>query len=274
MVISTLTKKVCELIQNSDNPQFEAGLIVMSAAGMDRTQYVLNKNSDVNDNAVTDALKMAERRGKGEPLAYILGSTEFMGLTFFLNPDTLIPRADTETLVEYLIDYILDKPLRVLDIGTGTGCIGISVGHFCKNADITLLDISENALCIAKENANLNTVPVKTVKCDILSDIPKDRFDVIVSNPPYIRSDVIDTLQTEVKDYEPHRALDGGGDGLVFYRRIARIARQMLNSGGLLAFEIGYDQGKALKEIMADYSDVRVIKDLCGNDRIASGILK
>lgn len=272
MVISELVKKIEDEIFISDNPHFEAELIVMNVLNINRAQYLMNKNTEVLEGDIKKALLYTERRKNNEPLAYILGEWEFMGLDFSVNKETLIPRADTETLVERVIDYIGDKKLRVLDIGTGTGCIGISVAKFCKNAEVTLLDINNVTLNTAIENAKRNDVSVKAVKCDILFDIPGGEFDVIVSNPPYIRTDVIKTLDKNVKDFEPVRALDGGCDGLVFYRRIIEISKEILENRGLLAFEIGYDQGKEVSDLMADFSNVCVIKDLCGNDRVVLGI--
>ena len=279
MVISELTRRIEERIQNSDSPRLEAEYIVMAAAGMNRAEYLMNKRAEVSESVVEKAEKSAERRANGEPLSYILGFTEFMGLTFLVSPSTLIPRADTETLVERAIEFIGDTKTRdiktkVLDIGTGSGCIGISIEHFCKNADVTLLDISADALMIARKNAQRNDVDVKLIQCDILNEIPEGEYDIIVSNPPYIETEVIPTLQTEVKDFEPLSALDGGVDGLVFYRRIAEIGKRLLKDNGLLMFEIGYNQAKAVTEIMADYEGVRCEKDLCGNDRIVYGINK
>lgn len=271
MVISELTKAVREIISNSDAPEFEAQYIVMAAMGADMTEYALKRSDAAGETLEEKAFAMANRRKGGEPLAYILSSAEFMGLTFKVNRGTLIPRADTETLVEFLIEKIGNKKVRVLDIGTGTGCIGISLAHFCPNAEITLLDISENALCTAKENARLNGVFAEFVRCDILREIPCGKFDIIVSNPPYIRTDVIKTLQTEVKDYEPVTALDGGADGLLFYRRISKIALNLLNSGGMLAFETGFDQRAEITKLMSNYADVGALKDFGGSDRVVYG---
>lgn len=269
MVIYELVSRVCEIISNSDNPRFEAELIVMSAMNLTRTEYVLRLREEAD--AERAAFEMAERRKRGEPLAYIIGSAEFMGMKFKVTPSTLIPRQDTETLVEKTADYIGSASARVLDIGTGSGCVGISIASLCKNTDVTLLDISPGALKTAEENAELNGVKVNTLLCDIMTDIPKDKFDVIVSNPPYIKSDVIKTLQTEVKDYEPITALDGGYDGLMFYRRICLVSRELLNEGGLLAFETGYDEADEVSRLMTGFADVTVCKDLSGNDRVVYG---
>ena len=271
MVISELTRAVEKKIQNSDSPRLEAEYIVMAAAKMSRAEYLISRRAEVSEEVITEAANAAARRKNGEPLAYILGFTEFMGLSFSVNPSTLIPRPDTETLVELAIKSIGDAKVKVLDIGTGSGCIGISVAHFCKNADVTLLDISADALETAQKNAERNGADVKLLQCDILSEIPDGEYDIILSNPPYIESEIIPTLQTEVKDYEPLSALDGGADGLIFYRRIARIGKRLLKNNGLLMFEIGYNQAEAVTKIMADYENVRCEKDLCGNDRVVYG---
>lgn len=273
MVIRELVKIIEQEIFISDNPHFEAELIIMKALSYDRTKYLMSIDNEAEVKSEEKAFELAVRRKTGEPLAYILGEWEFMGLDFWVNENTLIPRADTETLVEKVINYIGDKELKVLDIGTGTGCIGISVAKFCKNADVTLLDISKEALDTAKQNAKRNEISVKTLECDILNQIPDDKFDVIISNPPYIRTDVIKTLQTDVKDFEPFCALDGGEDGLVFYRRIVDISKCILSPNGLLAFEIGYDQGEEVSCLMTEFKGVRVIKDLCHNDRVIIGFL-
>ncbi len=254
-----------------ENPEFEAREIVMSVMNITQTELVINSANLVSNSQYKEALSILSRRLKGEPLQYILGKSEFMSLPFELNRDTLIPRSDTETLVEEVIKHIGKRSLRVLDIGTGSGCIGISIAKYTP-AKVTLADVNVNALKMAKHNAKINNVEVDAINIDILKEIPKGTFDVIVSNPPYIRTDVIDNLQTEVKDFEPSLALDGGEDGLMFYRRITEIAPEILAKDGILAYEIGYDQGEAVKELMSShFSNVKIIKDLCDNDRVVIG---
>jgi release factor glutamine methyltransferase len=258
----------------NDNAMFEAQQIVMAAAGLNNTDFVLKRKNTVSTETIQKAFDMAQRRCKGEPLQYIIGFTEFMGLKFKVNSNVLIPRADTETLVEEVLRQINDKKTDIIDIGTGSGCIGISIAHFNPNVNITFLDINESALNIAKDNAILNGINGEFIKMDILRSFPERKFDIIVSNPPYIRHDIIDTLQTEVKDYEPYIALCGGDDGLDFYRRIIEIAPKILKEEGLLAFEIGYDQGNEVLDMMEGvFKNIRVIKDLCGNDRVVIGTL-
>ncbi len=272
MVISKLLSDIKN--QLLENAEFEAKEIVMAALGLSRNELILNPNRKVTDTDLQKATDMVKRRVMGEPLQYILGFSEFMSLKFNVNSHTLIPRSDTETLVELLIERIGDKKATLLDIGTGTGCIGISIAKY-TSADVTLADISKEALKTANENAEQNSVTVKTLNIDILNEIPQGKYDIVVSNPPYIKSEIIPTLQTEVKDHEPLSALDGGDDGLIFYRRITQIAPHILNDGGILAYEIGYDQGDEVKDLMEkDFCNVGVIKDLCGNDRVVIGIKK
>ena len=273
MVISELIFQIKSMLL--DNAEFEAREIVMSVLGLSRNDLIIKSRDEVNPEKVNDALEIAKRRQSGEPLQYILGTAEFMSLDFKVSRETLIPRSDTETLVEFVLHKLNDKKASVLDIGTGTGCIGISLGYYNKKLDVTLADFKQSILETASENAKLNCVDVNTVCIDIMNEKPHGKFDVIVSNPPYIESDVIPTLQTEVKDFEPVTALDGGTDGLDFYRRITELTPELLNKGGLLAFEIGYNQGKEVYELMQkDFEDLQIVKDLCGNDRVVAGVIK
>ncbi len=272
MVIDALVRHTASMLK--DNARFEAEMIVMHTLGISRTELITNPRRAVTDGEVERVNETAARRAGGEPLQYILGETEFMSLPFKVNRATLIPRSDTETLVEHVLEYMNGEACNILDIGAGTGCIGISLAHYNKNARVTELDISADALNTARENAEINGVSdrMEFVNADILNEIPVGDYDIIVSNPPYIETAIIDTLQTEVKDYEPISALDGGADGLKFYRRITEIAPKMLKKNGLLAFEIGFNQGESVKKLMEkNYNDIRIIKDLCGNDRVISG---
>ncbi len=274
MVISQLVRETAKRL--SENPLFEAEQMVMAVCNLDRTELVLKGRNDVSEEEIEKVNDMVLRRLKGEPLQYIIGECEFMSLKFYTERGVLIPRSDTETLVEKILDFTDEnEEYKALDICTGTGCIGISIANYRKKAEVKLLDISDIAINLAKRNIILNNVNdrVFAEKEDILKDYPKEKYDIIVSNPPYIESDVIDTLQVEVKDYEPHLALDGGKDGLIFYRRIVDIAPDMLNKDGILAFEIGYNQGSKVLEIMKkSFYNIQIIKDLCGNDRVVIGI--
>lgn len=257
--------------------RIDSELIVMQAAECSRVQLITRDNVPLTDTQLKLAEEMTARRLKREPMQYILGHCEFMGLDFKLSSDTLIPRGDTECLVETVLDYIKKSASKtVLDIGTGSGAIIISLAVL-GGISGTALDISEGALAMAKENAVLNGVADKIsfIKSNVFENV-QGSFDIIVSNPPYIEREVIPTLDRQVKDFEPVRALDGGTDGLDFYRIITKNAHSFLNKGGLLAFEIGYNQGDAVSSLMENtgFTQVTVGKDLAGLDRTVCGRLK
>lgn len=266
MVIWKLLRELSSC--SEENGEFEARELFMHASGMTLTELMLRRNEEAPEQAAAKAREYAKRRASGEPLQYITGTAGFMGLEFEVNGSTLIPRQDTETLVEAVIDRAREGA-RILDIGTGSGCIGISLAKFVKNADVTLADISGRALETAGRNAAANGADVKLLQLDIMRELPEGKFDIIVSNPPYIRTAVIGTLDRTVKDHEPLTALDGGTDGLMFYRRITDAAPELLDGGGILAYEIGFDQGESVSAIVrAKFGNALIIKDLCGNDRV------
>ena len=206
-----------------------------------------------------------ERRCSGEPYAYISGVKEFMKLNFIVNKNVLIPREDTEILV---LEAIKRCPNKVLDMCTGSGCIAISLAKYIQNLEVDAVDISSPALTVAKKNAKLNEVDVKFIKSDLFENVA-DKYDMIVSNPPYIRKDDLKALQKEVKK-EPKKALDGGESGLVFYDKILQEAKKHLNPNGVILFEIGYDQAKDITDLAKkyNYKKVKKVKDLSGNDRV------
>lgn len=213
------------------------------------------------------------RRLAGEPVQYITGETEFMSLKFLVDRSTLIPRADTEILVEKCLEYTEKYSLKtVLDIGSGSGCIGLSLCHYNKALKGTLLDISENALKMAEKNAeNLGLKDrVSFLNVDILKEGEElEHFDLIVSNPPYIETAELETLEEKVTGFEPSAALDGGADGLIFYRRITALAALKAD---YLAFEIGYNQKDTVRDIMSEkFRDIELLKDYGGNPRVLIG---
>ncbi len=277
MVISEAVRKTASFLK--DNARFEAELIVMHVLGISRTELVLGYRKEITETQYGEMIAIAERRADGEPLQYLLGECEFMSLDFYVESGVLIPRSDTEILVETVIAAAKDNA-EILDICTGSGCIGISAAHYKENIRADLLDISDTAIAVARKNIERNNVSdrVNIYKTDILNEYPPKKgkkYDIVVSNPPYIETDVIETLQTEVKDHEPRLALDGGHDGLIFYRRIIDISHDFLKKGGMIAFEIGYNQGDALRELMKDkFDEISVTKDLSGNDRVVTGVLK
>jgi release factor glutamine methyltransferase len=277
MVIRELISQVAKRLEDAgcDNCLFEANQIIRHITGFSQVDLVLNHQADASD-YMDKAFALAKERENHKPLQYILGTQEFMSLEFFTSENVLIPRSDTETLVEYVLENTQGE-ISLLDIGTGTGCIPLSVAHYNKKALVRGLDISPSALELAKKNAEKLKLTKRAVfeKLDILKEAPSGRYDVVTSNPPYIESDVVPTLQAEVRDYEPHLALDGGQDGLDFYRRITAIAPRFIKPSGLLIFEIGYNQAEAVSALMEkDFEKIRTIKDLCKNDRVVCGYLK
>ncbi|MBO4901228.1 MAG: peptide chain release factor N(5)-glutamine methyltransferase [Lachnospiraceae bacterium] len=217
--------------------------------------------------------RLIGRRMKRVPLQHILGTQEFMGLSFVVNEHVLIPRQDSECLVEEAMLFVKDGD-RVLDLCTGSGCILLSIMCYKNGIEGVGTDLSKEALEIARLNAEKLEKPALFIESDLFGQLEEKPFHAIVSNPPYIRTDVIPTLEPEVKDHEPFCALDGGSDGLVFYRKIIATAPQFLLPGGMLLLEIGYDQGEAVSGLMREngFGDVTVVQDLTGNDRVVRGI--
>lgn len=277
--LQELRKSLRNQLNNAavESPAACADQILMHVLKMDKTQLLLGQN-EVSAADSETAFAMAKRRISGEPIQYILGHCPFMDLDFVVNPATLIPRPETELLVENVLELLpKGKPLTVWDIGCGSGCIGISLAHYNPDLSVVAIDLSGAALEIAALNAKrCGTDGRMTTLClDIMKAMPDAKApDVIVSNPPYIRHDVIGALQCEVRNFEPVTALNGGADGLDFYRRI--IADAPLQSGGLLAFEIGYDQGAAVSAMMErqGFLQVTVKKDYADLDRIVFGYKK
>lgn len=255
-----------------DTASLDAQLIVSNGTGMTRVQILTYPDKILAENEKCKINEMVAKRIKRMPMQYILGVCEFMGLNFKVNSDTLIPRGDTEILVEEAIKLINEKQYKsVIDIGTGSGAISVSVAKY-TNAEVTAVDISDRAIATAKVNAENNNVNVDFVKSDLFSAI-NGKFDLILSNPPYIERDVIDTLEPDVKEYEPVLALDGGADGLDFYRKITKDLSRYLNNKGSIIFEIGYNQGRAVSELLGAYSfkEISIKKDLAGLDRVVAG---
>ncbi len=260
---------------NFDTYSLDVEVLLMNILNFSKTQLYLNTDYVLTNEQFEKFIKYFNRRLKNEPIAYILGKCEFMGMDFFLNNDTLIPRPDTEILVEKAIEVIKEKNFKnILDIGTGSGAIAISLAKYC-NVNVDAIDINNNALQMAKRNAKLNNVSVNFIQSNIFENI-NNKYDVIVSNPPYIKTDVIQTLETNVKDYEPILALDGGESGLIFYEEITNNAYKYLNVDGYLMFEIGHDQAEEVKNIMKNnnFYNIKVLKDLAGLDRVIFGKIK
>ena len=256
----------------------DAWLMFSHVTGMSRMEYTLDRDKCLSDEEICSLAKMLEKRNQHIPLQQITGEAWFMGYPFFVNENVLIPRMDTEVLVEAVLTRLPAVPVtengkrRVLDMCTGSGCILLSLLKEEKGLLGTGADISEKALLVARENAHRLECEAQFIFSDLWENI-EDTYEIIVSNPPYIVRNVISTLDTEVKDHEPVLALDGGEDGLDFYRKIVADTHRHLVPGGLLAFEIGYDQGQALTALLkkAGYRNIEILKDLAGLDRVALG---
>ena len=249
----------------------DAWYLLQMVCKIERSYYYVHGEEDITQDAQKEYEIAVQKRAEHIPLQYIIGEQEFMGLRFKVNSNVLIPRQDTETLVEQVLKIV--KPgMKVLDLCTGSGCVLISV--LKKAPELTGMgsDISKTALLVAKENAKLHEVDAEWVRSDLFDNIT-ETFDVIMANPPYIPTGEILSLMPEVRDFEPENALDGGADGLDFYRKIAGQVKDYLNPGGYVYMEIGYDQGEAVSELMrnAGFTEVEVIKDLARNDRVVKG---
>lgn len=253
-------KSLCEAgIADARN---DAWLLLTMACKIDHTYYYMHIDEEMPEELQHEFEVLIKKRAERVPLQYITGEQEFMGMTFHVNSNVLIPRQDTETLVEEALKVV--KPgMKVLDMCTGSGCVLISILKNVHGTGGYGYDISKQAINVAKENAKLNDVPAIFERSNLFEDVADETFDVIVSNPPYIRSDEIPFLMPEVSEFEPHEALDGKEDGLFFYRKIIQESPDYLTDGGYLLFEIGYDQGWAVSSMMkeAGFEDVCVKKD-------------
>lgn len=260
----------------------DAWYLLEYVTGVSKAMYFAEPERAVSEENADRYIDCIRRRAAHIPLQHITGEQEFMGYPFHVNEHVLIPRQDTEILVEEAIRVMRPK-MKVLDMCTGSGCIVLSILKMCREkyymTDLQGIgaDVSEEALKVARENGRRLGVPVTWIQSDLFAKIPEEeKYDVIVSNPPYIETAVIDTLQEEVRLHDPYIALDGKEDGLYFYRRIISEAGKYLKTQGKLMFEIGCDQAEAVEELMknAGYEQITVKKDLAGLDRVVYGTLQ
>lgn len=279
MKIFEVIKAAVEIIKDSDTPQLDAEVILSHILGVERIYLYMNRSMPLEDEACTTFFKLVKRRGGGEPVQYIVGSQEFMRLDFLVKPGVLIPRSDTEILVEETLRMLegIENPV-VVDVGCGSGAVGISIAHFRKDAYVYSLDIMDVPLEVTGINSIKNGVAarMKIIKSDMLKGMDeslKGKIDAVVSNPPYIREEEIQGLMKSVKDYEPFSALSGGEDGLYFYRNITAQALDFIKPGGFIAYEIGYDQREDVIKILDKHNYYGIIckKDLSGLDRFIAG---
>lgn len=259
-----------------EEAELDARLLLEFVCGTDRNTLLVHGERDVSEEEYGRYCGLVERRAVHVPLQHLTGEQDFMGLTFLVNKDVLVPRQDTEVLVEEAMKHLHDG-MRILDLCTGSGCILLSLLHYSNDCEGVGVDLSARALSVAGKNYEIQRTQRPDMKARFLEgnlfEGLEDRFDMIVSNPPYIKTDVIDTLMPEVREYEPVMALDGGTDGLAFYRRIAGDAGAYLNGGGMLFFEIGCEQAADVCKIMeaAGFREVEVVKDFAGLDRVVYG---
>ncbi|MBP1920537.1 peptide chain release factor N(5)-glutamine methyltransferase [Youngiibacter multivorans] len=266
-----------ELESTSETPMLDARVILAHVIGKDSI-YVMTERDVVLPRAHEWVYREAiERRKKGTPIAYITGMKEFMGMDFRVSESVLIPRADTEVLVEKSIEILRDrKEAKVLDLCCGSGAIGLSIAKFVGGSHVVLADISQEAIGVSKENAFMLGLEGRAefVVSDLFEGV-SGSFDLIASNPPYISGEDMEKLPKDVADFEPHGALYGGEDGLDFYRKITENAISHLNRGGVLIFEIGYDQGDEVMDIMKrnGFKGIQLFRDLSGRPRVVFGEL-
>ena len=277
IIISEAIKGSSEILKaaNVEMPLLEARAILCSLLNCE-TAYLYAHGSEKLDDGLSALFneKVCER-AEGVPLQHLTGMQEFMSLDFRVDRNVLIPRQDTEILVETVINQFSSSTdsVRILDMCTGSGCIAVSLAYYLKNCRVTAVDISGEAIEVAKTNAGRYGLGgrMEFILSDLFSKV-EGKFHAIVSNPPYIRSDVIEQLSAEVRDFEPRLALDGGADGLDFYKRIVAEAPVYLVKDGVLAVETGFDQGKQVAGLMLpSFTEVKIIKDFSGNDRVVTG---
>ena len=256
--------------QKVEDTSIISRILMQYVLKIDRNKLIINKNDNVDINKENEYKEYIEKIIKGKPVQYITNNQEFMKLNFFVDENVLIPRADTEILVEEVISLANDDKNKILDVCTGSGAIAVSLAKYIKNSNVMAIDISKEALKIAEKNAFNNNVNIKFIESDLFNNLEENDFDIIVSNPPYIRENVINELSIEVK-HEPKIALDGGKDGLDFYRKLSSESYKYLKEDGYLCLEIGYDQKNEVIEILKNekkYKNIYSKKDLFGNDRI------
>ena len=274
MTVEELVRKGIKELESASVPeaQTNAMYLLEYALHINQMEYLLDKQRRVSKEEEEKYGSVIAARKSRIPLQHITGEQEFMGYPFLVNEHVLIPRQDTEILVEEAVRLANGK--RILDMCTGSGCIILSMEQLCEPQYAMGVDISMNALAVARENGKRFDSKVNWLQSDLFEKVTQ-KFDVIVSNPPYIEKDEIPKLMEEVRCHEPNLALDGGEDGLDFYRRIITESRQYLESEGYLCFEIGYNQGEEVSSLMREvgFLECRVVKDLAGLDRVVIGQL-
>ncbi len=276
MVIGTLLAEAATRLSAAgiSTARLDSEVLLAHLLKKDRLFLAVHRKDEVTQEIKEQFMALVERRAQHEPVAYLTGQREFMSLTFAVSPGVLIPRPDTETLVELVIQrFQKEKEVTMLDLCTGSGAIAVSLAHYLPQSRVTGVDISELCVETARKNAETNGVAnrVTMLVKDVFALPDGERYNCVVSNPPYIPGGVLPTLEADVRDYEPQKALDGGADGLVFYRHLAKICKDLLLPGGFLALEVGHDQAEAVTDLLINaggYQNIGTEKDLSGINRV------
>lgn len=281
MVIRDCILKAIEILRASgvENPALDARVLLCHILCKDEVYLAINPDAEVRTENEEEFFNAVGRRSDHEPVAYITGKREFMSMNFYVNENVLIPRPDTEHLAELAIELVKENGFtEIADFCTGSGALAVSVAKFCPNASVTGYDISLPALDVANKNKNiLGADNVSFAELDVLNDLPhiNRKYDMVVSNPPYITADEMKSLDRTVDEYEPHLALFGGEDGLDFYRVMSSNAPFYLKGGGVLAFEVGHKQADDVAKLLEeDFTDIRIKTDYAGIKRVIYGIYK
>lgn len=283
VTIEKLLMDGINIIKNRDynNPNLDVQIILSHILSKDKIYLHMHRNHEVTDDIADKFYEMVRKRNEGYPLQYMTNSQEFMGLDFYVQDGVLVPRPDTEILVEKIIKIAgkYENKINILDIGTGSGAIAVSLGYYLKNSMVTAVDISDTALKTAEINIKKHSLNnVKLFKADIFNyEFGDEKYDIVVSNPPYIESDIIKELPVEVSTYEPKLALDGGEDGLNYYKQIVKVFKKICKYDSILAVEIGYNQKETVTEIFKNsnlFKRIECEKDYGGNDRVIIGYLE
>ncbi|MDD6213537.1 MAG: peptide chain release factor N(5)-glutamine methyltransferase [Clostridiales bacterium] len=272
-------KQVCERLEKAGipEPDWDAWYLFSHAAHMNRAAYFMKQAEEMPSDEELELERLTQAREKRIPLQHLLGQTEFMGFPFQVDGRVLVPRQDTEKLVELVLEdqkNSQQENTRLLDMCTGSGCIAVSLALLGEFSEVVAVDISEDALKVARENARINECSkIEFRQSNLFEALEGEQFEMIVSNPPYIPTGELDHLMPEVRDHDPWLALDGKEDGLYFYRRLAEECPRHLVPGGKIFWEIGCDQGEAVKELLqeAGFSDVKILPDDTGKDRVIIG---
>lgn len=274
--VRALYEKGCQILQKAkiENAPYDARVLLEWVLGFEHADFILEANREVEKKREEQYMKYIKKRSTHYPLQYIMRQAFFMDFEFFVDERVLIPRQDTEVLIETILEKEENRNQDILDICTGSGCIAISLKKYLDKSSVTAVDISRRALEIARINKERLGVEVLFLESNLFEQV-KGSYDMIVSNPPYIRTGEIETLMDEVKSFEPVLALDGREDGLFFYDKIIKEGRAYLKKGGRMYFEIGFDQGEAVASLFQKYGykDINIRKDLAGLDRVVYGVV-